>query len=67
MNNDLLTLREAYELLDGHVSLSTLYLAVQSKKLPHYRVSGNGRRGKVLVRRAELLAWLEAQKVGETR
>ena len=51
--------------LGGKVSLSSLYLAVENKSLPHYRVSGSGgnTRGKTLVRRSDLLAWLEAQKI----
>jgi hypothetical protein len=63
LRDDLLTLKEARSELSGKVSLSSLYLAIQSKKLPHYRVSGSGRRGKILVRRGELLSWLEGQKI----
>ena len=62
---ELMTLKEAVQELFGKISLSTLYLAVESKALPHYRVSGRGRAGKILVKRADLLAWLEGQRVGE--
>ncbi|HYT90074.1 MAG TPA: helix-turn-helix domain-containing protein [Gemmataceae bacterium] len=59
----LLTLKEAFEELRRKISLSTLYLAVEEKRLPHYRVSGCGRRGKILVKRDDLYAWLEGQKI----
>lgn len=64
MSEQLLTLKEACRELGGKVSLSTLYNAV-GNGLPHYRVSGSGRRGrgKILVNRSDLFAWLEAQKV----
>lgn len=64
--SDLMSLKDAHAWLKGKVSLSTLYLAVENKTLPHYRVSGNGGKagsGKILVREADLLAWLESQKV----
>jgi excisionase family DNA binding protein len=62
--DDLLTLKEASRELNDKVSLSSLYLAVQNKSLPHYRVSGGKKtRGKILLRRSELIAWLEGQKV----
>lgn len=63
MAEELLTIREAAGVLQGKVAQSTLYQAVETKSLPHYRVSGGGRRGKILVTRADLLAWLERQKV----
>jgi excisionase family DNA binding protein len=60
---DLLTIKEAAGRLRGKVSANTLYLAVETKRLPHYRVSGSGRRGKILIREADLHAWLEGMKV----
>lgn len=58
-----LTIREAVRKLDGNVSAQTLYQAIKGR-LPHYRVSGSGRRGKVLIEESDLMAWLEGQKVG---
>ena len=62
-NSDLMTLKDAVAFLESKVSLSLLYEAIASNRLPHYRVSGTGRRGKILVRQADVLAWLERMKV----
>ena len=59
----LLTPKEARERLEGKVSLNTIYQAVGEGRLPHYRVSGGGKRGKILIDEADLLAWLEGMKV----
>lgn len=61
---ELLTLKEAHRELNGKVSLSSLYLAIENRSLPHYRVSARRKRGKILICREDLLAWLEGQKVG---
>lgn len=61
--DELLTLKDAHKELNGKLSLSSLYLAVETRALPHYRVSGGGGRGRILIRRSDLLAWLEGQKV----
>jgi excisionase family DNA binding protein len=59
----LLTPKEARERLEGKVSLNTIYRAIEERRLPHYRVSGDGKRGKILIDEADLLAWLESCKV----
>lgn len=59
-----LTIKLCVEKLDGAVGKSTLYNAVKTRQLPHYRIrSGNGR-GKIVIDEADLMAWLEQQKVG---
>ena len=62
-DDELLTIQEAHQKLGGKVSVHTLYLAIERKKLAHYRVSGTGKRGRVLIRASDLLAWLEQQRV----
>lgn len=59
----LLTPKQAHERLEKQVSLSALYRAIEERRLPHYRVSGGGKRGKILINEADLLAWLESCKV----
>jgi Helix-turn-helix domain len=69
--DDLLTPAECSEALQGRVSRSTIYAACQDKFLKHYRVKASPRaRGKLLVRRSDLMAWFEGLAVqpgeGET-
>jgi excisionase family DNA binding protein len=59
----LLTPKQAHERLEKQVSLTTIYQAVEEQRLPHYRVSGGGKRGKILIDEADLLNWLENCKV----
>jgi excisionase family DNA binding protein len=58
-----LTPKEARERLQGKVSLNMIYQAIEGRRLPHYRVSGGGKRGKILIDEADLLTWLESCKV----
>ena len=48
----------------AEVSLTLIYLWVESKALPHYRLGAKGRRGKIVIAEADLLAFLETMKVG---
>ena len=59
----LLTPKQAHERLERQISLNTIYQAIEERRLPHYRVSGGGKRGKILIDEADLLAWLESCKV----
>jgi excisionase family DNA binding protein len=59
--DDKLTIAEAAA--ETRLSRSSIYDAVSRKTLAHYRLSGSGRRGKILIRRSDLYAWVESQKV----
>jgi excisionase family DNA binding protein len=45
------------------VSLSSIYEACRTRRLAHYKVSGKGRRGKILIRPEDLQAFIESQRV----
>ena len=45
------------------VSMSLVYLWVESRQLAHYRAGANGRRGKILIADADLVAFMENLKV----
>jgi excisionase family DNA binding protein len=45
------------------VSLSLVYSWVESRLLPHYRAGAKGKRGKILISEADLLAFFEGLKV----
>jgi excisionase family DNA binding protein len=53
----------------ANLSCSSIYEACERKLLAHYRMSGTGRRGKILIRPADLAAFIESRRVeaGETR
>jgi excisionase family DNA binding protein len=59
-----LTINDVVKKLEGKIAKSTLYEAVEQKRIAHYRISGTGRRGKILIDEADLEAWLEEQRVG---
>jgi hypothetical protein len=59
-----LTIKLCVQKLDGTVGKSTLYNAVRARQIPHYRIRSGGGRGKIVIEEADLLAWLEQQKVG---
>jgi hypothetical protein len=59
-----LTIRLASQRLDGVVGKSTLYAAVKARQISHYRIRSGHGRGKIVIDEADLLAWLEQQKVG---
>ena len=42
---------------------SSIYDACHKKLLAHYRVSGSGKRGKILIKRGDLAAWIESQRI----
>ena len=45
------------------ISVSLVYGWVESRALPHYRVGEKGRRGKILLAEADLVAFMEGLKV----
>ena len=56
-----MTVRQAAERIG--VSISLIYLWVESKALPHYRAGARGKRGKIVIAEADLLAFWESLKV----
>jgi hypothetical protein len=59
-----LTIKLCVQKLDGTVGKSTLYTAVKARQIPHYRIRSGSGRGKIVIEEADLLVWLEQQKVG---
>jgi excisionase family DNA binding protein len=58
---EFLTAAEAAE--QTGMSVSSIYEACKNRRLAHYKMSGRGRRGKVLIRPADLQAFIESQRV----
>jgi excisionase family DNA binding protein len=56
-----LTPKEAAE--RAGVSVSMIYQWCNERVLPHYRVGGRGRRGKILVEESDLEAYLRSCRV----
>jgi excisionase family DNA binding protein len=56
-----LTVKQAAE--RGGVSVQLVYKLCSEHSLPHYRVGGRGRRGKILIEEADLAAFFEGCKV----
>lgn len=52
----LLTIRETAKA--ARVSPALIYQWCQEQRLPHYRVGGDGRRGRILIKESELWAFL---------
>jgi hypothetical protein len=61
--DELLTLKRCCA--EVPLSLSALYEAISNNVLTHYRLSPTGKKGsgKIAVRRRDLLAWVESQRV----
>ncbi len=60
---DLLTIAQVLQLVP--IGRSTIYTLIGSSKLPHYRVRALGpRRGRILIHRADLKAFIEKSRVG---
>ena len=57
--NELLTVKQASEYLT--LSRSMLYLMIQRREIPHIRLSER----RIVIRLADLIAWLEKRKVLE--
>ena len=57
----MLTVKQAAEKL--RVSPSLVYSWCEDQLLPHYRMGGKGRRGKILIEEAALDAFLQGCKV----
>lgn len=63
---DLMTVPQALRLVP--VGRATLYALIESGELPHYRVQALGsRRGRVLVHRADLEAFVQRARQAATR
>ena len=63
---DLVNVRQALELLP--VGRSTLYALIDSGQIPHLRVSSaRSRRGRILIARRDLEAFLEGARQAATR
>jgi excisionase family DNA binding protein len=58
---ELLEVKEAAEV--ARASANLVYQWCQEKRLPHYRLGGQGKRGKILIKESDLLAFLESLKV----
>lgn len=57
----MLTVKQVSERL--HVSSSLVYSWCESHMLPHYRMGGKGKRGKILIEEAILDAFMQSRKV----
>mgnify|MGYP003447544378 CR=1 FL=1 len=57
----MLTVKEAAE--RAGVSESLIYQWCDERRLPHYRVGGRGKRGKILVSPRDLDAFMESLRV----
>ena len=65
-DGDLLTVQQVQKILP--VGRSTLYALIESGQLPHHRVSAAGaRRGRVLVARRDLEAFIAKARQAATR
>lgn len=60
-DDPLLTVAEAAK--ESRLSASSIYEACDKRLLTHHRLSGKGKRGKLLIRRSALLAWIDDGKV----
>ena len=60
-----MNVREAAERLE--VSISLVYQLIAEGRLPHVRIGGRGRRGKIIVRPEDIESFLEACEVKEER
>lgn len=58
-----LTPKEAAE--HARISLALIYQLCDERRLPHYRVGGRGKRGKILINPDDLDTFLETCKVTE--
>ena len=57
----MLTVKEVSERL--RVSVSLVYSLCEDHLLPHYRMGGKGKRGKILIEESVLDAFLQSRKV----
>ena len=58
-----LTVKEVVERLEGKVSASMVYQWIEEERLPHYRLGGEGRRGKILIDEDDLNRFLAECRV----
>lgn len=59
-----LTVKDVVDRLEGKVSTAMVYQWIDEERLPHYRLGGDGRRGKILVDEGDLNRFLEECRVG---
>ncbi len=45
------------------LSQSLLYQLCKERRLPHFRIGGRGRRGRLLIDEADLLAFMNAHRI----
>jgi len=57
----MLTVKQVAERL--RISASLVYSWCEDQILPHYRMGGKGKRGKILIEEATLAAFLQSRKV----
>jgi len=60
-SSDFLDVKAAAEL--AGLSSSSMYEAIKNRLVAHYRMSGTGRRGAILIRRADLEKFIESRRV----
>jgi excisionase family DNA binding protein len=56
------TVKEAAEKLE--VSVSLVYQLIADARLPHHRIGGRGRRGKIVIQNEDIQAFLASCRVG---
>ena len=57
----MLTARQAAQRVG--VSLSLLYELCEQKVIPHYRMGGKGRRGRILIEESDLASYVQSCRV----
>jgi excisionase family DNA binding protein len=62
VDDQLLSPKEAAEYM--RVSPSLVYRLCDERRIPHYRIGGRGKRGKLLISPRDLDAFMESQRVG---
>jgi hypothetical protein len=50
-----------------YVSESLVYLWIEQRQLPHYRLGGKGKRGRIVIDETDFLTFLASRKVEATQ
>jgi hypothetical protein len=61
-----LTVKQVVERLSGQVSPSMVYQWIEQERLPHFRLGGDGKRGKILIEEGDLDAFIDSCRIGDT-